>query len=80
MNICPLCNGLRTLHFFCLHCQTELEDQGKVSDYFDDYSPYMEIDMMKKVDGYETTWRNHECVHLFYCPHCQKEEVRFIKE
>ncbi|MBB4074839.1 hypothetical protein GGR02_002632 [Anoxybacillus voinovskiensis] len=51
-----------------------------MTDYFDDYSPYMEIDVMKQVDGYPMTRRNHECVHLFYCPYCQNEEVRFIKE
>ncbi|ANB59266.1 hypothetical protein [Anoxybacteroides amylolyticum] len=80
MTICPLCNGLRAFHFFCPRCQTEMEDQGKVTDYFDDYSPYMEIDVMKQVDGYPMTRRNHECVHLFSCPYCQNEEVRFIKE
>jgi len=57
-----------------------MEDQGKITDYFDDYSPYMDGDLMKLVDGYPYTYTNHECVHLFYCPHCQEEEVRFIKE
>jgi hypothetical protein len=80
MNICPLCNGLRALYFYCPHCQTEMQDEGKVTDYFGPYSPYMETDLLKQADGYKTTWTNHECVHLFYCPHCQEEEVRFIKE
>jgi hypothetical protein len=80
MNICPLCNGLRKVTVYCPHCQRLMEDQGKVTDYFDDYSPYMDIDMMKKVDGYPYTLANHECVHLFYCPYCRQEEVRFIKE
>ncbi|KXG10050.1 hypothetical protein PNH38_09855 [Anoxybacillus rupiensis] len=80
MNICPLCNGLRERIFFCSHCGTDLEDHGKITDYFDDYSPYMEIDTMKKVDGYPMTLKHHECVHLFYCPQCRIEEVRFIKE
>jgi hypothetical protein len=80
MNVCPLCNGLRELHFFCSCCQGKLEDQGKVTDYFENYSPYMEIDIMKRFDGYPTTFSKHECVHLFYCPYCQNEEVRFIKE
>jgi hypothetical protein len=57
-----------------------MEDQGKVTDYFENYSPYMDIDMMKLVDGYPYTLANHECVHLFYCPCCRQEEVRFIKE
>ncbi|MBA2874776.1 hypothetical protein [Thermaerobacillus caldiproteolyticus] len=80
MNVCPLCNGLRELSMYCSQCQGKLQDQGKVTDYFDDYSPYMDIDMMKRADGYPTTFGYHECVHLFYCPHCHHEEVRFIKE
>jgi hypothetical protein len=80
MSICPLCNGLRNVAVYCSHCQKQMEDKGKVTDYFDDYSPYMDIDMMKLVDGYPKTLIRHECVHLFYCPHCRQEEVRFIKE
>jgi hypothetical protein len=80
MNICPLCNGLRNVAVHCSHCQKQMVDQGKITDYFDDYSPYMDIDMMKLVDGYPKTLIRHECVHLFYCLHCRQEEVRFIKE
>lgn len=80
MNICPLCNGLRKVTVYCPHCQQPMENQGKVTDYFENYSPYMDIDMMKLVDGYPYTLANHECVHLFYCPCCRQEEVRFIKE
>jgi hypothetical protein len=80
MNICPLCNGFYELHLYCTQCDGKLEEKGKVMDYFDDYSPYMEIDMMKQFDGYPTTLHEHMCAHLFYCPSCQNEEVRFIKE
>ncbi|AMX84480.1 hypothetical protein GS3922_12860 [Geobacillus subterraneus] len=80
MNVCPLCNGLRRMTVYCSYCRQPMEDQGKITDYFDDYSPYMDADIMKFVDGYPRTYTNHECVHLFYCPHCREEEVRFIKE
>ncbi|WP_066231225.1 hypothetical protein [Geobacillus jurassicus] len=80
MNVCPLCNGLRRVMVYCSYCRQQMEDKGKVTDYFDDYSPYMDADVMKLVDGYLRTYTNHECVHLFYCPTCHEEEVRFIKE
>lgn len=80
MNICPLCNGLDTASFSCDQCGNTLEDSGRVIDFFDDYSAYMPIDEMKKIDGYENTLSQHECAHLFYCRNCQNEEVKFIKE
>jgi hypothetical protein len=80
MNICPLCNGLRTISFYCCECGHLLADEGKVTDYFDDYSPYMEIDLMKQVDGYPSTRSRHQCVHLFHCYYCGKDEIKFINE
>lgn len=80
MNICPLCNGLRNVTVYCSCCPNQMEDKGKITDYYDDYSPYMDIDMMKLADGYPETLIRRECVHLFYCPHCHQEEVKFIKE
>ncbi|MCH1627085.1 hypothetical protein [Fredinandcohnia quinoae] len=80
MNICPLCNGLRNINFTCDQCGNHLEDTGRIIDYFDDYSAYMEIDDMKKSDGYASTLSQHECAHLFYCSTCKNGEVRLIKE
>lgn len=80
MSICPLCNGLYHLAVRCSYCHKQMEDQGKVTDYFDDYSPYMDADMMKLVDGYKETFAHHECAHLFYCPSCRHEEVKLVKE
>lgn len=80
MYICPLCNGLRSFHYTCPTCKQLLRDNGRVIDYFDDYSAYMEIDEMKKNDGYKTTLSQHECAHLFYCQACGNEEVKLIKE
>lgn len=81
MNICPLCNGFGSNQTFsCNNCGNELEDSGRIIDYFDDYSAYMEIDDMKKIDGYPTTLSQHECAHLFHCPTCHSQEVKLIKE
>lgn len=39
-------------------------------DYYDDYSPYMEIDWNKLVDGVPDNAEKPECVHLLICPYC----------
>lgn len=49
-------------------------------DYYDDYSPYMEIDLMKMEDGYPDTFKDHKCPHLFGCSSCLRNEVVLIKE
>jgi hypothetical protein len=80
MGICPLCNGFETSATACSFCMGIMEDKGRIIDYFDDYSPYMEIEDMKKIDGYEQTKQEHECAHLLFCPACHNEQVIFIKE
>jgi hypothetical protein len=80
MGICPICNGFKASETTCAQCQSVMEDKGRVIDYFDDYSPYMEIDGMKKIDGYEQTFQQHQCAHLLYCNNCQSEQVVFIQE
>jgi hypothetical protein len=80
MGICPLCNGFATSTTACTSCHGMMEDKGRIIDYFDDYSPYMEIEDMKKIDGYEQTQQGHECGHLLYCPVCNMEQVVLIKE
>ncbi|WP_374723686.1 hypothetical protein [Calidifontibacillus erzurumensis] len=49
-------------------------------DYFDNYSPYLEIDGTKLVDGYPNDQKNHQCPHVFYCPNCLTEQVYLIDE
>ncbi|WP_449539279.1 hypothetical protein [Ferdinandcohnia sp. Marseille-Q9671] len=80
MHICPLCNGFKNASFSCAQCGNELEDSGRIIDYFDDYSAYMQIDDMKKIDGIQSTLSNHECAHLFYCVNCHNQEIKLIKE
>lgn len=80
MSICPLCNGFATAQETCEQCSTNMEDQGKLSDFFDDYSPYMDIDLMKLEDGFENNLATNQCVHLLQCPSCGKEQVYFVQE
>lgn len=80
MEFCPLCNGIEAIHLSCPKCQTNMEDQGKLTDFLDDYSPYLDIDMVKMVDGDPKSLEEHQCLHYFYCPACRHEEVRTIQE
>ncbi|MBU8905422.1 hypothetical protein [Desertibacillus haloalkaliphilus] len=80
MKICPLCNNLGTVEMSCTKCHHPLEDKGRLIDYFDDYSAYLEIDDMKKIDGIQNDLKNHECPHLLYCPNCQSDKVFRVTE
>ncbi|MGE6260435.1 hypothetical protein ACQKCU_21550 [Heyndrickxia sporothermodurans] len=57
---CPSCNGTMT-------------DLGRIYDYYGDYSPYMDIDLMKLVDGDPNSSLKNECVHLFQCSRCRAD-------
>ncbi|WP_342430156.1 hypothetical protein [Neobacillus sp. FSL H8-0543] len=80
MPVCPVCNGLREVYLICANCGDPMIESGRLMDYYDDYSPYMEIDLMKMEDGYLDTKSGQKCPHLYCCPSCQKDEVIFIKE
>lgn len=80
MGICPLCNGLRSIKVNCKRCNSQMIDRGKIMDYYDDYSPYMDIDTMKMEDGYPDTFKKQKCPHLYYCSHCLNVEVILVKE
>ncbi|MDQ7860126.1 hypothetical protein RCO48_00950 [Peribacillus frigoritolerans] len=80
MSICPLCNGLRKIHVDCPECGSELEDKGKFMDYADDYSAYMDIDILKENDGYPQSLQKGQCPHLTKCPECGHDEVVLVPE
>ncbi|RXT14958.1 hypothetical protein [Ammoniphilus sp. CFH 90114] len=80
--ICPLCNGIE-IELYALNCPTcnnKMVDSGRVMDYFDDYSAYLEIEGMKKFDGIEDDAKNHQCPHLFVCPSCGHDKNQMISE
>ncbi|SFA80238.1 MULTISPECIES: hypothetical protein [unclassified Bacillus (in: firmicutes)] len=80
MNICPICNGLQELKIACDKCKSKMNDCGRIMDYYDDYSAYMEIDQLKLEDGYPDTNAQHKCPHLYSCMKCNQDQIVFITE
>ncbi|QED47109.1 hypothetical protein [Cytobacillus dafuensis] len=80
MAFCPICNGFEEIKIACSSCGNALMDNGRIMDYYDDYSPYMPIDQMKMEDGYPADYENRECPHLLKCAVCGMNVVRLIKE
>jgi hypothetical protein len=68
--VCPLCNGLKNIEVLCNICNKNMNDGGIVSDYYDDYSPYLPISITGRIDGYPSS----QCVHLFYCTKCGRDK------
>lgn len=62
----------------CSKCGSDLADQGRIYDYYDDYSAYMDIDDIKLADGIPNSSHSEECIHLF-SGKCGHEETRTIK-
>ncbi|MEX2104934.1 MAG: hypothetical protein WD907_06355, partial [Bacilli bacterium] len=67
---CPLCNGFTQFHDTCIHCGHNMDDEGRYSDYFGDYSPYREIDDLALTNGIPTDVSDHQCVHIIHCESC----------
>lgn len=80
MSICPVCNGFSNINAICSYCGNKLIDEGRMSDYFDDYSPYMEIDLMRVEDGYSQNYQYGQCYHLLQCPSCGRQETYVVQE
>ena len=77
---CPLCNGLTSITYLCPDCQMNMEDMGKVVDYYDDYSAYLDTDIQKETDGYPLSLEQNTCPHLLFCAQCGKDQVVSILE
>lgn len=80
MGICPICNGFEQVNFNCPSCGNNMDDSGRIMDFYDDYSAYMEVDDLKLEDGYNNTFSKELCPHLMSCPRCGTNEVLFIQE
>lgn len=80
MGICAICNGFEQLTVNCPNCGEYFDDNGRIMDFYDDYSAYMEIDHLKFEDGYPESFSKEECPHLVSCPKCGHSEVKFIQE
>lgn len=80
MSMCPLCNGLENFEISCNKCNKIMVDKGRILDYFDDYSAYLDIEGMKLFDGISDDRKEHQCPHIFYCQHCHLEKTILIQE
>jgi hypothetical protein len=80
MGICPVCNGLGKLKLECPNCGDNIDDTGRVMDFYDDYSAYMPIDQLKLEDGLPEDFIKEQCPHLLKCAHCGYEATYLIKE
>ncbi len=80
MSMCPLCNGISSLTTNCQQCHAPMEDKGRIMDYFDDYSAYLDIEGMKLFNGISDDSKNNQCPHVFYCPNCHIEKTVLIQE
>lgn len=65
--ICPLCNGLKSIHQYCPVCGQTLADGGSLQDFYGPYSPYIE---QNAYGDLAMTEYHGICVHLLYCPAC----------
>ncbi|MEN1937024.1 hypothetical protein AAIE21_15855 [Paenibacillus sp. 102] len=79
MEICPLCNALEAQTYSCQTCTNVLQDYGKVVDYIDDYSAYMDQDLLTAVDGLTGENSEEYCVHVFYCGTCGTQTEQMVK-
>jgi hypothetical protein len=64
--VCPVCNSLVDMEIKCTRCEGIMTDEGRIADYFDDYSSYLDMNITELIDGAPS----NQCVHLFYCPNC----------
>ena len=77
---CPVCNGFSALEDHrCPGCGHVLEDNGRFTDLFSDYSPYREIDDLKMTDGL-TDLKTRQCPHALTCPACVHSKVLMVDE
>lgn len=68
--VCPVCNALTKYLCKCERCNGVMKDKGPITDYLDEYSPYLPISLTANVysDGQQM------CTHLFYCTHCDYDK------
>ncbi|GAA5416720.1 hypothetical protein Pryu01_01758 [Paraliobacillus ryukyuensis] len=80
MYICLACNGIEEKEKSCVNCGSAMVDMGKIADQFDDYTPYMDDEHIKQVDGDPHSLEQHSCLHLYQCPNCENEQQIALQE
>lgn len=66
--ICPVCNGLEKKLLYCNNCNQPMTDGGKLSDYYDSYSPSLPAAVTS-----DYTETDRICTHLYYCSICSND-------
>ncbi|WP_160317173.1 hypothetical protein [Oxobacter pfennigii] len=56
---------------YCSKCGTKMEDEGRVQDYYDNYSPYLSYGITDLADGEPPDI----CQHIFTCPTCNNDDI-----
>lgn len=74
--LCPLCNGLKEVVKYCSKCGSLMKDDGRVQDYYDDYSPYLSYVLTDVLDGEPSGI----CQHIFTCTVCGKQDHNNINK
>ncbi len=74
--VCPICNGLATYILKCPYCGGQMENKGAITDFYDDYSTYLPMEITQKIDNVG----KEECVHLFYCNQCNHDKRTAINK
>lgn len=80
MAMCPLCNGFEAYESRCSSCGGLMMDGGKATDFLDDYNAYMDIDVLKLVDGDLTSLSENICIHVISCSNCHHDLILAVKE
>jgi hypothetical protein len=76
--ICPVCNGLYEINELCSRCETEMDQAGKIEDYYGPYSPYAEKDAFV-LENNILYQADNSCIHLCICPLCNNLQYTSVK-
>ena len=64
--VCPICNDMVVYLLRCPQCGKQMKNKGTITEFLDDYSAYLDLNITQRVDGVAYD----KCVHLFYCENC----------
>ncbi|UCZ54289.1 hypothetical protein LGQ02_05870 [Bacillus shivajii] len=79
-SMCPVCNGYTELKVNCSNCYARLTDKGRMAEYYDDYSAYESIDLMKLENGIKDDYRSNKCAHYLFCEQCEQTTTYLVAE
>jgi len=69
--LCPVCNGLQSIQLPCPKCGSALQDDGKLSDAFGPYAPYVPHDEEEEYAySFLDAQPEDSCPHIASCPSC----------